>query len=60
MEYDDLIITPLQLIPSDENLALQGYISLINNYQINGINLGLGIYQAVFDSNGNIINWIKL
>ena len=39
MEYDDLIITPLQLIPSDENLALQGYISLINNYQINGISL---------------------
>lgn len=60
IEYDDLIMTPLGLIPSDENLALQGYISLINNYQINGENLGLVIYQAVFDSNGNIINWIKL
>ena len=60
IEYDDLIMTPLGLIPSDENLALQGYISLINNYQINDINLGLGIYQAVFDSNNNIINWIKL
>ena len=30
------------------------------NFIVNSNNIGIGIYQAVYDENENIIDWIKL
>jgi hypothetical protein len=40
--------------------ALAGFIQLINTYQVHGPPLGISLFQAVFDSEGNITNWVKL
>ena len=57
-EYDNNVQNLFEA--GDEAGALAGFIKLINTYQINGQTLGISIFQAVFDSQGNITNWIKL
>jgi hypothetical protein len=34
--------------------------SFIKTYKINGNTLGIGLYGAVFDNNGEITNWEEL
>jgi hypothetical protein len=57
-EYDNNVQNLFEA--GNEPGALAGLINLINTYQINGQTLGISIFQAVFDSQGNITNWIKL
>lgn len=59
-KYNFLVMTPLEATPSDEQGALIGVIEFINTHLVNGKPLGVSIYQAVYDADGNIINWIKL
>lgn len=40
--------------------ALNEFINFINTYQINGCPLGISLYQAIFDNQRNITNWVKL
>ena len=46
--------------PEDLNGMLNGYIKFINTHTINGNTMGIGLYQAIYDENENIIDWIKL
>jgi hypothetical protein len=59
-KYDKLVMEPYQATPINDNTILQGYIEFINTYLVNGHPMGIGLYQAFYDSQGNIINWIKL
>lgn len=59
-KYDELVMEPYEASPLDDNAVMDGFISFINTNLINGQSMGLSFYQAVFDSQGNIINWIKL
>ena len=58
--YDALVMKPLEATPSDEQGALNGFIKFIKTHLVNGKPLGVSIYQAVYDTDGNIINWVKL
>lgn len=59
-KYDELVITPYETIPLDDNAVMDGFIQFINTHLVNGQPMGLSLYQAVYDSAGNIINWVKL
>ena len=59
-KYDDLVMKPYIDAPEDLNSILNGFIKFINSHIVNGNNIGIGIYQAVYDENENIIDWIKL
>ena len=58
--YNKLVMEPYEATPIDDNAILQGYIKFINTHLVNGHTMGIGLYQAVYDSQGNIINWVKL
>jgi hypothetical protein len=59
-KYDKLVMEPYQATPINDNAILQGYIEFINTYLVNGHPMGIGFYQAIYDNQGNIINWVKL
>lgn len=59
-KYDRLVMTPFETIPLDDNAVMNGFIEFINTHLVNGQPMGLNFYQAVYDSQGNIINWVKL
>ena len=59
-KYDELVIQPYLKNNEDLNGILNGYIKFINTHTVNGNTMGIGLYQAVYDENGNITNWIKL
>ena len=42
-----------------DSCYVEKFIMFLNTYQINDHPIGLVMYQAVFDNQGNIINWIK-
>jgi len=44
----------------DSDCMVKKLKKFIKKYRINGQTLGIGLYQAVFDSNGNITNWVEL
>ncbi|VXB31334.1 hypothetical protein FLAVO9AF_130176 [Flavobacterium sp. 9AF] len=39
---------------------VEKFIVFINTYMINGHSIGLVLYQAVYDNQDNITNWVKL
>jgi hypothetical protein len=59
-EYDRLVMKPYETMPLDDDAVMDGFIEFVNNHLINGQSMGLSFYQAVYDSQGNIINWVKL
>lgn len=59
-KYNELVMKPFEKVPSDEAGALAGFIQLINTHLVNGQSLGISLFQAVFDGQGKIINWVKL
>ena len=59
-EYDRLVTDLYESNPEDLNGMLNGYIKFINTHTINGNTMGIGLYQAIYDENENIIDWIKL
>jgi hypothetical protein len=59
-EYDKLVTDLYLANPSDNTNIMNGFIKFINSHSINGQTMGLSFYQAVYDSQGNIINWVKL
>jgi hypothetical protein len=59
-DYDELVTNKLMNTPRDESGALEGYIEFINTILVGGNVLGVGLYQAVFDSQGNITTWVQL
>lgn len=59
-KYDKLVMEPYQTTPLDDSAVMDGFIKFINTHLVNGQSMGLSFYQAVYDSQGNIINWIKL
>jgi hypothetical protein len=46
--------------PEDFNSILNGFIEFVNSHTVSGYTMGIGLYQAVYDENENIIDWIKL
>lgn len=58
--YDELVMDPLLATPRDEAKALEGFIKFINETLIGGQPLGISLYQAVFDAQGNITTWVQL
>lgn len=58
--YNNLVMTPYESTPMNDYDILQGYIKFINSHLVNGYPMGIGLYQAVYDNEGNIINWVKL
>lgn len=59
-EYDRLVMTPYETIPLDDNAVMEGFIKFINSHLVNGQSMGLSFYQAQFDSQDNITNWVKI
>lgn len=59
-EYDDKVMTPYLASPLNDNDVMNGFITFINTHLINGMPMGIAIYQAIYDNQGNIINWVKL
>lgn len=59
-KYDDLVTDLYLANPSDDTNIMNGFIEFINTHLVNGQTMGLSFYQAVYDSQGNIINWVKL
>lgn len=58
--YDRLVTTPYEATPLNDNVVMNGFIEFINTHLVNGQPMGLSFYQAVYDSQDNIINWVKL
>lgn len=59
-KYDELVMKPYETIPLYDDAVMDGFIEFINTHLVNGQSMGLSFYQAVYDSQGNIINWVKL
>ncbi|MEO8934658.1 MAG: hypothetical protein ABI295_10145, partial [Xanthomarina sp.] len=59
-KYDGLVTELYIANPSDDSNIMNGFIEFINTHLVNGQTMGLSFYQAVYDSQGNIINWVKL
>jgi hypothetical protein len=60
LTYDNAIMDLYNQVPMDKELMKTKFATFINTYQINEENMGLSLYEAVSDTQGNITNWIKL
>jgi len=58
--YDTEVMKYLKSDLRDENAAMLGFIHFVNTHNVNGQTLGICIYQAIYDEQGNISNWVKL
>lgn len=59
-KYDELITDLYEANPSDDVNIMNAFITFINTHLVNGQSMGLSFFQAVYDSQNNIINWIKI
>lgn len=59
-EYDRLVMTPHEAVPLDDSAVMNGFITFVNTHLVNGQSMGLSFYQAVYDNQDNITNWVKL
>lgn len=55
--FNDRVLTPCN--GGSNSCYVQNFIIFLNTYTINGHSLGLILYEAVYDNQGNIINWIR-
>lgn len=60
--YDRFITEVYQTEPLNDQNVMDAFIKFINTFTFSssGNTLGISFYQAVYDSEGNIIDWVKL
>ena len=56
-DFNIKVLTPCN--GASNSCYVEKFIEFLNTHLINGHPIGLILYQAVYDAQGNIINWIK-
>lgn len=64
-DYDTKVHAPVMGDPDsgevgDESIGASAMAGFVNTVKVNGQNIGLGLFQAVYDANGNITDWVQL
>lgn len=56
-QFNEEVLTPCN--GGSNSCYVEKFVIFLNTYTINGHSLGLILYEAVYDNQGNIINWIR-
>lgn len=49
-----------EAIPLNDTDVMNGFISFIKSLKVNNDSVGLLLFKAEFDNQGNIINWVAI